>query len=67
MIDLKKWLLAMLIVCMLPAGGCGNINYPELPEEAVAFEPGDFAEAAHGGARYARLNTRAESISVTAP
>lgn len=50
------------------AGGwCGNINYPELPEEAVAFEPGDFAEAAHGGARYARLNTRAESISVTAP
>lgn len=39
----------------------------ELPEEAVAFEPGDFAEAAHGGARYARLNTRAESISVTAP
>ena len=39
----------------------------ELPEEAVAFEPGAFADAAHGGARYARLNARAESISVTAP
>lgn len=43
-------LSAMLLLC-----GCGKINYPELPENALAFEMFTFTDPEHDDASYGAI------------
>ncbi|MGN0353432.1 MAG: hypothetical protein ACI4ES_17470 [Roseburia sp.] len=46
-------LVATILVLIL--GGCGQIKYPELPDDAIAFEMGEYIDKEDDDAAYATI------------
>lgn len=53
---MKKMIAYLLaVIAALALTGCGNMTYPDLPKDAIAFEMGTFVDAAHDQARYGTI------------
>ena len=51
----KKRIGVMLVACILMLAGCGKVEYPDLPDNPVAFEMGSFEDKEHDGALFGTL------------
>ena len=52
---IKKCCFVFTIVLVLTLSGCGRSNYPELPDNAIAFEMGTLEDTEHDAALFGTL------------
>lgn len=53
---MKRCRLVLLTVIMtLVLSGCGGISYPNLPDNAIVFEIGEFVDSIHDNAKYGTI------------
>ena len=51
----KNTLTAICIISVLVFTGCGKADYPDLPENAIAFETGEYTDKNDDDAMYATI------------
>lgn len=58
----KKFIAGIVLTCIFALAGCGQITYPDLPDDAIAFETGTYVDKNDDDALYALLSMKEEPI-----
>lgn len=48
-------IISIMVICLFTLNGCGKKSYPDLPNDAVAFEMGTFEDTEHDNALYGSI------------
>lgn len=51
----RNIIMGSILVCILTLGGCGQLEYPDLPKEPVAFNMGEFVDENDDDAYYGTI------------